>query len=203
MGCGETCPVFPGKRYEDWTIDDPKGQNLDTARRIIDQIDARVRGLLTELDIPLTDTPGARAMSNTDPPRVVFVCVKNGGKSQIAAGLMRKATGDTVDVDSAGTHPGTAINALSAQSLLEVGVDITGQTPKQLTPQMVAAADLVVTLGTEAHVEPVGDTPVVTWELDEPSDRGIEGIERMRLVRDDIARRVDTLADELNTNNDA
>ncbi len=63
---------------------------------------------------------------------------------------------------------------------------------------MVAAADLVVTLGADAHVEPVAHTPVVTWELDEPSDRGIEGIERMRLVRDDIARRVDELAHELN-----
>ncbi len=62
---------------------------------------------------------------------------------------------------------------------------------------MVAAADLVVTLGREAHVDPVGDTPIVTWELDEPSERGIEGIERMRLVRDDIGRRVHTLANEL------
>ncbi len=142
-------------------------------------------------------------MSNTGRPRVVFVCVKNGGKSQMAAGLMRKAAGDGADVDSAGTRPGTSINALSAQSLLEVGVDITDQAPKQLTPQMVAAADLVVTLGPEAHVEPVDGTPVVTWELDEPSERGIEGIERMRLVRDDIARRVEQLSDELNTNNDA
>ena len=64
---------------------------------------------------------------------MLFVCVKNGGKSQMAAGLMRKIAGDTVTVDSAGTQPGTTINALSAQTLLEVGVDITDNTPKQLT----------------------------------------------------------------------
>jgi arsenate-mycothiol transferase len=127
-------------------------------------------------------------------PRVVFVCVKNGGKSQMAAGLMAKAAGGAVDVDSAGTKPGTEINALSAQVLQEVGVDITNQVPKALTPEMVAEADLVVTLGREAVVEPVGDTPIVNWDTDEPSERGIEGVERMRLVRDDIAARVNALA---------
>ena len=54
MGCGETCPVFPGKRYEDWQLDDPKGQDLPTVRRIVDEIDLRVRHLLAELGIPLT-----------------------------------------------------------------------------------------------------------------------------------------------------
>ncbi|HEY0637066.1 MAG TPA: hypothetical protein VGD67_05430 [Pseudonocardiaceae bacterium] len=52
MGCGETCPVFPGRRYEDWQVDDPKGQDITTVRRIVDDIDARVRRLLTELGIP-------------------------------------------------------------------------------------------------------------------------------------------------------
>jgi arsenate reductase len=53
MGCGETCPVFPGKRYEDWTVEDPAGQDLPTVRRIVDDVDARVRRLLAELDIPV------------------------------------------------------------------------------------------------------------------------------------------------------
>jgi len=53
MGCGETCPVFPGTRYEDWQVDDPKGQELDAVRRIVDDVDARVRGLLRDLDVPL------------------------------------------------------------------------------------------------------------------------------------------------------
>ena len=70
-------------------------------------------------------------------PSVLFVCVKNGGKSQMAAGLMRKAAGDQVDVYSAGTKPGDAVNALSAETLLEVGVDISGETPTLIDPQLV------------------------------------------------------------------
>ncbi|SDO38218.1 arsenate-mycothiol transferase [Nakamurella panacisegetis] len=133
----------------------------------------------------------------TDRPSVLFVCVKNGGKSQMAAGLMRAAVGDEVEVSSAGTQPGDTINALSAQSLLELGVDITGERTRQLTDDMVAAADRVVVLGRDAHVRPVGDTPVEVWDTDEPSERGIDGIERMRLVRDDIAARVRALAEHL------
>lgn len=133
----------------------------------------------------------------TATPSVLFVCVKNGGKSQMAAGLMRKAAGDTVRVDSAGTRPGRSVNALSAEVLLEVGVDISGQTTRQLTDEMIAAADRVIVLGRDAEVSSVGGTPVEVWDTDEPSERGIEGAERMRLVRDDISRRVDDLAAEL------
>ncbi|MEA1798847.1 MULTISPECIES: arsenate-mycothiol transferase ArsC [Rhodococcus] len=132
-------------------------------------------------------------------PSVLFVCVKNGGKSQMAAGLMRKAAGDQVDVYSAGTKPGDAVNALSAETLLEVGVDITGQTPTLIDPQLVRDVDLVVTLGNEAKVDSVAGTDFENWDTDEPSERGIDGIERMRLVRDDIAARVDALADRLTT----
>lgn len=130
-------------------------------------------------------------------PSVLFVCVKNGGKSQMAAGLMRKAVGDQVNVYSAGTAPGAAVNALAAETLLEVGVDITGQTPALIDPQLVREVDLVVTLGSEAKVEPIPGTDFENWDTDEPSERGIDGIERMRLVRDDIAARVDTLAARL------
>ncbi len=132
-------------------------------------------------------------------PSVLFVCVKNGGKSQMAAGLMRKAAGDQVDVYSAGTKPGSAVNALSAETLLEVGVDISGQTPTLIDPQLVRDVDLVVTLGNEAKVDPVAGTDFENWDTDEPSERGIDGIERMRLVRDDIAARVDALAGRLTT----
>ncbi|MGW0043884.1 arsenate-mycothiol transferase ArsC [Rhodococcus sp. NPDC003348] len=130
-------------------------------------------------------------------PSVLFVCVKNGGKSQMAAGLMRAAAGDTVTVHSAGTTPGTAVNALSAESLLEVGVDITAETPKPVDPQLVRDVDVVITLGREAHVDEVPGTAFENWDTDEPSERGIDGIERMRLVRDDIAARVADLATRL------
>ena len=73
-------------------------------------------------------------------PRVLFVCVKNGGKSQMTAGLMKLRAGNEVDVHSAGTLPGTKINELSAASLAEVGVDITGEHPKPVTEDAVRAA---------------------------------------------------------------
>jgi arsenate-mycothiol transferase len=130
-------------------------------------------------------------------PRVLFVCVRNGGKSQMAAGLMRAAAGPAVEVGSAGTRAGTALNAQSVESLREVGVDVSGEHPRQLTDDLVRAADLVVVLGSEARVDPVDGTPVEVWETDEPSARGIEGVERMRLVRDDIAARVEDLARRL------
>lgn len=133
----------------------------------------------------------------TDRPSVLFVCVKNGGKSQMAAGLMRKLASDSIDVHSAGTRPGSAVNELSAESLSEVGVDISGETPKLIDPQLVRDVDLVVTLGREARVDHVPGTRFENWDTDEPSDRGIDGIERMRLVRDDIASRVALLAARL------
>lgn len=129
-------------------------------------------------------------MSN---PSVLFVCVKNGGKSQMAAGLMRRAAGDSVEVHSAGTKPGGAVNALSAQSLLEVCVDLTGEQPKPIDPDLLARMEYVITLGSEATLDPVDGPAFENWDTDEPSERGIDGIERMRLVRDDIAARVDDL----------
>ena len=138
-------------------------------------------------------------MTKPRTPSVLFVCVKNGGKSQMAAGLMRKLAGTTVTVDSAGTKPGSTVNGLSAETLLEVGVDITDQNPKQLTDQLIATADRVIVLGRDAQVQPVDGTPVEYWDTDEPSERGIDGIERMRLVRDDITRRVQELAERIRT----
>ena len=140
-------------------------------------------------------------MSHDSPtPSVLFVCVRNGGKSQMAAALMRLRAGDAVEVHSAGTRPGSAVNALSAEAVAELGADMTGETPTALDPDLARRVDRVVVLGAEAAGE-IGDDDEVTavdvWRTDEPSDRGIEGLERMRLVRDDIAGRVTTLLAEL------
>jgi arsenate-mycothiol transferase len=135
-------------------------------------------------------------------PSVLFVCVKNAGKSQMAAGLMRKIAGDTIDVSSAGTKPGDAINDLSAQVLNEVGVDITQEKPKLIDPQLVHDVDIVVTLGRGAHLDPIPGTRFESRDTDEPSERGIDGIERMRLVRDDIAARVADLYTRLQGHSD-
>lgn len=133
----------------------------------------------------------------TQKPSVLFVCSKNGGKSQMAAGLMRQLAGDQVEVHSAGTKPATAVNALSAESLSEIGIDISGETPKAVDPQLVRDVDVVVVLGSEARLDPVPGTEFQNWDTDEPSERGIDGIERMRLVRDDIAVRVNELLSQL------
>jgi arsenate-mycothiol transferase len=132
-------------------------------------------------------------MTNPSKPSVLFVCVKNGGKSQMAAGLMRQLAGDTVTVHSAGTTPGAAVNDLSAQALLEVGVDITSEKPTPVNYELARDVDLVVTLGREAQLDALPGTRVENWDTDEPSDRGIDGLERMRLVRDDITARVHRL----------
>ncbi len=130
-------------------------------------------------------------------PAVLFVCVKNGGKSQMAAALMRRLLGDEVEVHSAGTAPGDELNALSVQALDEVGAGTEGEAPKPIDPDLLARMVVVVTLGEDARVDPVPGPRFETWVTDEPSERGIDGIERMRLVRDDIAARVERLAAHL------
>lgn len=132
-------------------------------------------------------------MSEPRRPSVLFVCVKNGGKSQMAAGLMRRLAGTGVDVHSAGTRPGSAVNGLSAQALLEVGVDIGAEQPTLVDYGLARGVDLVITLGREVRLDALPGTRVENWDTDEPSERGIDGLERMRLVRDDIAARVGEL----------
>ncbi|MCQ9164175.1 low molecular weight phosphatase family protein [Arthrobacter sp. STN4] len=134
-------------------------------------------------------------MSNK--PGVLFVCVKNGGKSQMAGGLMRHLADDTVTVYTAGTKPGPSLNAQSVESLAELGIDISGERTKPITAEMLANVGLIITLGGEAVVDPVAGIEIRNWDTDEPSKRGIEGMERMRLVRDDINNRVIALAKEL------
>ena len=135
-------------------------------------------------------------------PNVLFVCVKNGGKSQMAAALLRHHAGHTVEVHSAGTTPGGALNALSTEAIAEAGADMSDDSPKPIDPELLATVDRVIVLGSEAHVEPVEGmrAPIQTWITDEPSERGIDGIERMRLVRDDIDQRVQALLSELSHN---
>ncbi len=128
---------------------------------------------------------------------MLFVCIRNGGKSQMAAGLMRRAAGDRVAVHSAGTNPGTALNTRSVASLAEVGADISAERPTAVDPALLGAVDLVVTLGREVRLAAPAGVELRNWDTDEPAQRGIEGMERMRLIRDDIDRRVTALLDEL------
>ncbi|MGY5765339.1 arsenate-mycothiol transferase ArsC [Brachybacterium sp. DNPG3] len=132
-------------------------------------------------------------------PSVLFVCVKNGGKSQMAAALLRRRAGDAVEVHSAGTEPGSGLNALSAASVAEVGASMEGERPKPIDPVLLRTVDRVVVIGDEAVVEPVPQMAgsIETWILDEPSERGIDGEERMRLIRDQLDERVRLLGAEV------
>lgn len=136
-------------------------------------------------------------MTRAATPSVLFICVKNGGKSQMAAGLMRQIAGETIEVHSAGTAPGAAVNMLSAQALLEVDVDITGEKPTSVDYGLAGEVDVVVTLGREVRLDPLPGVRIENWDTDEPSARGIDGIERMRLIRNDITARVRRLHGEL------
>lgn len=136
-------------------------------------------------------------MTKEKTPSVLFVCSKNGGKSQLAAGLMRELAGDAVTVYSAGTKPAKSLNPQAVESLTELGIDVTGEHPKPVTDEILDAVDAVIVLGTEAKLEPREGKRFEVWETDEPSERGIEGMERMRLVRDDLKARVQKLYTEL------
>ncbi|MBF9317155.1 low molecular weight phosphatase family protein [Mycobacteroides chelonae] len=133
----------------------------------------------------------------SDRPSVLFICRRNSGKSQMAAGLMRKHAGEHIDAHSAGTEPGESINQLSAESLLEVGVNITGEHPKPIDSELLRSVNRVVILGREAQLPAAEGVNVEYWDTDEPSQRGIDGIERMRLIRDDITDRVRQLASDI------
>ena len=132
-------------------------------------------------------------------PSVVFICVGNGGKSQMAAALAEKHAGDRLDIRSAGTNPGTTLNQESVAAIAEVGADMSHGTPKLIDPELLRSVDRVVVLGEDAQLDmPDGARGTFErWLTDEPSTRGIEGMERMRLVRDDIDDRVQALIAEM------
>ena len=127
-------------------------------------------------------------------PSVLFVCVHNAGRSQMAAGLLSHLAGDRIDVRSAGTQPADQINPAAVAAMAEIGIDITAAAPKVLTPESVETSDVVITMG-------CGDTcpyfPGVSyrdWKLDDPAGQPIEVVRR---IRDDIAARVKALIDEV------
>jgi arsenate-mycothiol transferase len=135
----------------------------------------------------------------TTRPCVLFVCVSNAGKSQMAAALTRHRAGEAVEVHSAGTHPGDRLNGQSELAVAEVGADMSGDRPKGVDPGLLRRADRVIVVGHQAQLELPADAvgTLERWPTDEPSDRGIDGAERMRLIRDDIAARVTDLLDRL------
>jgi protein-tyrosine-phosphatase len=127
-------------------------------------------------------------------PSVLYVCIHNAGRSQMAAAFTHHLSGGAVEVRSAGSAPADAVNPAAVEAMAEEGIDITAEVPKVLTTDAVRASDVVVTMG-------CGDTcPIFPgkryedWELDDPAGRGVESV---RPIRDEIRRRVLALLDEL------
>jgi protein-tyrosine-phosphatase len=127
-------------------------------------------------------------------PEVLFLCVHNAGRSQMAAALLERAAGGRVVVRSAGSAPGENLNPAVVAALAEWDVDIRARTPKQLTEEMAIGADVIVTMGCGDSCPVYSGKRYVDWELADPAGRSLDEV---RTIRDEIARRVDKLVLEL------
>ncbi|WP_456697850.1 arsenate reductase ArsC [Aeromicrobium sp. P5_D10] len=123
-------------------------------------------------------------------PTVLFVCVHNAGRSQMAAGFLRDLAGDRIEVLSAGSQPGTAVNPVAVEAMAEVGIDIASAQPKILTADAVEASDVVITMGCGDECPYYPGKRYEDWVLDDPAGQDLTFVRR---VRDDIRRRVEQL----------
>ncbi|RZU13447.1 arsenate reductase [Kribbella rubisoli] len=127
-------------------------------------------------------------------PTVLFVCVHNAGRSQMAAGWLRSLAGNEVDVLSAGSEPGNQINPVAVEAMREVGIDITANTPRLLSIDDVQASDVVITMGCGDACPFFPGKRYEDWKLTDPAGQPIEVV---RQVRDEIRTHIETLLDEL------
>ena len=127
-------------------------------------------------------------------PSVLFVCVHNAGRSQMAAGFLASLSGGTVDVRSAGSEPADQVNPAAVEAMAEVGIDIAAEQPKVLTDQAVRVSDVVITMGCGDTCPFYPGKRYEDWVLDDPAGRGVDAV---RPIRDEIRRRVEVLLGEL------
>jgi arsenate reductase (thioredoxin) len=130
----------------------------------------------------------------SDTPTVLFLCVHNAGRSQMAAGWLRHLGGDAVTVLSGGSAPAETINPSAVEAMAERGIDITDQSPKPWTDETVGVADVIVTMGCGDTCPVLPGKRYLDWELEDPAGKGVESV---RPIRDDIERRVRGLIGEL------
>ena len=130
----------------------------------------------------------------TDRPTVLFVCVHNAGRSQMAAGYLQHLAGDRVEVLSAGSAPADQVNPAAVAAMAEDGVDITAGTPKLLTTEAVQESDVVITMGCGDACPIFPGKRYEDWELDDPAGRGVDAV---RPIRDEIRARVEALIAEI------
>jgi protein-tyrosine-phosphatase len=129
-------------------------------------------------------------------PTVLFVCVHNAGRSQMAAGWLKHLAGGRVEIWSAGSEPADQVNPVAVEAMAEVGIDISAETPKILTTDSVSRADVVITMGCGDTCPYFPGKRCLDWELTDPAGQGIDVV---REVRDDIKARIETLMSELLT----
>ncbi|MFG3258789.1 arsenate reductase ArsC [Streptomyces sp. NPDC048172] len=127
-------------------------------------------------------------------PSVLFVCVHNAGRSQMAAAWLSHLAGDRIEVRSAGSAPADSVNPAVAEAMREVGVDIAAETPKVLTTDAVRASDVCVTMGCGDVCPAFPGKRYLDWQLDDPAGQGVEAV---RPIRDEIRSHVETLIAEL------
>ncbi len=131
---------------------------------------------------------------NDQTPSVLFVCVHNAGRSQMAAGWLRHLAGNQIEVRSAGSMPAEQINPIAVEAMAEEGIDITAEEPKVLTAEAVQDSDVVITMGCGDACPYFPGKRYEDWKLDDPAGQGIEAV---RPIRDEIRFRIETLTAEL------
>ncbi|MEQ9085732.1 MAG: arsenate reductase ArsC [Pontimonas sp.] len=130
----------------------------------------------------------------SDKPTVLFVCVHNAGRSQMAAGYLQHLGGDRIEVMSSGSAPKDTINPVAVEVMLEEGIDIRGRQPKILTDEQVQASDVVITMGCGDACKFYPGKRYEDWELADPAGQGVQAV---RAIRDDIRARIEKLVAEL------
>jgi arsenate reductase len=133
-------------------------------------------------------------MNEIQKPSVLFVCVHNAGRSQMAAGWLRELAGERVEVRSAGSMPADQINPVAVEAMREAGIDITAEEPTVLTTEAVRASDVVITMGCGDACPFFPGKRYEDWKLDDPAGQGIDAV---RPIRDEIKSRIETLLTEL------
>ncbi|WP_432104749.1 arsenate reductase ArsC [Streptomyces sp. bgisy091] len=135
-------------------------------------------------------------MSDTAKPSVLFVCVHNAGRSQMAAGFLAHFAADRVEVRSAGSLPAGQVNPTAVAAMAEVGIDIAVASPKVLTAEAVQASDYVITMGCGDACPVYPGRTYLDWSLDDPAGQDLDAV---RLIRDEIQRRVRALIAAIST----
>lgn len=141
----------------------------------------------------MTET-AARSEPTDAPPRVVFLCVHNAGRSQMAAGFARHLGGDRLSVFSGGSDPAAEVNPAAVAAMAETGIDIEAQVPARWTDEIVSAADVIITMGCGDSCPIFPGTRYEDWPVPDPAGQSVADV---RPIRDEIEQRVRRLLDEL------